>query len=298
MDSKNLYNIGKILGIKIDKNEKDTDKMIEFFKTLDKYNEYLEILSFLKLSGRNNLTHFMFKVKKVITDEISNKDYYKNIDTNEFKKEINQIKNSLKYNPMKDCYSDVNDSKKFISLDIKSANFTSLKLISNGQIILEKWSDYFKYVVPNDIRSDRMSNKNNMVSGVITVIPDCIYESKFMRQFILGDLLKLKFVWELINLKMMKSICDLNIQNSIYMNSDEIIIQVNNYEEADKLISIIPFDSKVYNVKKFTINSLPNNKKNYMIKTIINNNEITKKLLNINPNDYFDLYKKFIINSY
>jgi len=201
------------------------------------------------------------------------------------------IRKTLRFNQIKAYCLDENDGKTYVSFDIQSANFTSLKLISGGKLT-GMWTEFLKGLVPNDVRSASKKNVEMNVAGLTVEIPNCLYESKFFRQFLLGDLKKLKFIWELENIRYLAKICELGLANNVCVNSDELVIEVRDYDEADRLIGSLPV-SGIHRIKKFRMAKIDGYQKNYMLKSF---QDGSKQLMNVDPPYYDELYVKYIRN--
>ena len=197
INNSSIIKICKILGVSLIPGKTLDDQYREEIKNTlilrGKYDGFNEILDFINKSGRNNINSFLFKVKKEI-DKISSEDWYKNINLDEIKAKRANLE-KLKENKLRSYAHTGNDKQYWLSIDIKSANFTMLREI--GNILEDTWPKYLKRVYPNDVRTDRNRNVELGMNGLITEIPDCIYESKWFRQFLLSDLNKLPVLWEI-----------------------------------------------------------------------------------------------------
>lgn len=94
-------------------------------------------------------------------------------------------------------------------------------------------------------------------------------------------------------MQMLAQICEKNLDNFICTNSDEIIIQVLNFDEADKIINLVNIPSG-FRVQKFQLHKIDYYVPNYMYKEYSNDNK-NKVLVNVHPEDYDQLYKQYII---
>ena len=284
-----VHQIAKIIGISLGGMNKEYIKDALILR--NKYDSFMEILNFINNSGRTSINPFLFKVKKEF-DKIKSKDWYKDIDMDEI---VNERKELLKLKDMtiRNYANWQNDMKYFLSIDIKSANFTVLKEISKGgDIHEESWSDYLKRVYPKDVRTERNRNILEDKNGLVTEIPDCIYESKWFRQFLLSDLNKLQVLWEIKILNLLKSIIALSLENKICVNSDEIIIMIDNYDEGDQIVKLVSPNEATFRIKKFQLTKVDGYGKNCMVKTFMDG---TKVLVNCLPKDSNELYEKFIL---
>lgn len=277
-----LIRLAEIFGVKVPPvgPANTGQRIIELFKLHGVYNDYLEMLVFIEKANRSDLNPFLFKIQRAVTQYIAKQPSYVNIDTTTLETETKALRSRLQYNNMKYYACDANDGKSYLSMDIRSANFTMLRRLLRGSVVADNWPDFLRSLVPNDTRG----------SGEVTMIPACIYQSKFLRQFFLGPSNKLKYVWELENVQQLEKICQLNISNRIHVQSDEIVIEVSNYEEADALLQRIPVPP-IYRVRKLTLQSLPGYRKNTMLRLF---SDGTKSLINAHPEEYEELYRRYI----
>jgi hypothetical protein len=272
LPSKTFVDIGKILGIK-HLTEENYDNVIKLW---DKEKEFNSIIKFIDKSGHKKIYNFMNKMKKIMTEHLSKQSYYMNIDVKEYKEKKCMLYESIGYKKSKYCYIDKNIGNKYLSLDITSANFQALKHISDGSITCNTWAEYLKQIIRNDVRS-----KDNS----ITEIPDIIYNSKFLRVFILSDLKDLQHVFESINLQMVKYILDnYHLDEQMCINGDEIIIKVKDYNEANDIVNKVSDFKyfKMFRARKFEICRIdvPYRDKNYVYHLY---EDGTKRSLNIRP---------------
>lgn len=285
-----ITKIAKLIGVSLPEKIKK-EEIEQILKTRGKYEDFVKISTFTTLSGRDDINEFMFKVKKVVETHIKSSSFYKEVVEEEIKKQTNEIRKKLRFNQISSYGIDQNDGKTYLSFDIQSANFTALKLISGG-IISETWPEFLKRLFPLDVRSESKKNVELKVAGLSVEVPDCLYESKFFRQFLLGDLKKLRFIWELENLKYLASICESGIDNPICVNSDELVIEVKDQENALVLMQILP-KSNMHRSKIFELKKLDGYKKNYLLKVF---SDGSKQLMNVDPLYYDELFKKFVFH--
>lgn len=263
----------------------NTDKVIEVLKMHKVYDDSLAILSFMKACNRDDINPFLYKLQKLVSKHIEQQDFYLKVDISLIQDETNALRKSLQYNKMKYYAHAGNHGKCFLSLDIRAANFMALKKIG-GPSVSGDWPTYFNSIVPNDTRG----------SGEVTAIPDCIYSSKYLRQFLLGSLTKLKYIWELENLKQLQRLLTSDVynekKNPVYVQSDEIVVLVNDYQEADRIIKSLNVDP-IYRIRKFILQNIESLKgnKNRMIRLF---SDGSKTLINVAADEYNELYKKYI----
>ena len=158
---KSLIKMGKMVGVSFSYDQIENQEIESILKLRGKYEDFMAILDFLNLTCRSNINHFIFKVKKIIGNHIKSKEYYQEVDIDDVVSKIKIIKESTegKYNHVRSYCIGPNEGKRFLSIDIRTANFTVLKKISGGEILVTAWSDYFRKLVPNDIRTNRKRNR-------------------------------------------------------------------------------------------------------------------------------------------
>lgn len=121
------------------------------------------------------------------------------------------------------------------------------------------------------------------------------YESKFFRQFCLGELKKLRFVWELENWKYLRLILEAGSilklsERNICVNSDEIIIEVPDFDGALELTRFLP-KSELHRTKIFQLTKIEGFGKNAILKKF---EDGSKQLMNVEPNVYEEAFNKFV----
>ncbi len=290
INEKELFKIGKIIGVSFHHTaHREIIKNTLILR--NKYDDTLKIIKFINDSGRKDIDSFLFKLKKEVINYIKKQEYYKNINVKQWNIEKNELLKKVKCNRVKSYAIWDSDGKYFLSLDIKSANFTVLKELAKGTIKENNFPDFLRNCYPRDVRSNSNKNTEKAVSGITTEIPDVIYDSKYIRVFILSDL-PLQALWEIKNYGLLLEICKLNLENPICVNSDEIVIEVENCDEADKIAKLLPLDD-TFRVRKFQLTKIEGYEKNCMLKTY---SDMTKVLVNAHPDHYDELYKNLILN--
>jgi hypothetical protein len=293
-----LNKIGKILGISFQTGLNPVDTLLARGKT----KEFNDIITFMNDSGRDSINSFIFKVQKTVSTYVKKNKAYVNVDLVAITKQRDELEN-VKYNQrFQPCSESAtnnqvtgnpstweNDKNFFLSLDIRSANYTVLAEVLNINV---SWTDFLKQLVPFDVRTGRVKNEIKGISGKMTTIPECIYESKWFRTFLLGKCRKLQVLWEIKNLTLLQKVINLNIKNRIYVNSDEIIIKISDYKEGRAIVDLLDDIPDTFRVRKFQIKKVTEYSKNCVIK-IFENKE--KRLVNVMPQDYIEAYNKFIL---
>ena len=257
LDTKNIEKIGKILDINLHFNENpDVEKLKNILTIYKKYDDFMEILNFLNKTERKNINQFIFKIQKLVTNYINSNKLMNNFDFDKVQKETNEIKSIINYKKLKNYkkYGEVHSNFR-VEIDMESANFTSLKIVSKEKINKdENWEMFLRKIVPYDIRSDNNKNKVNEIVGTVTPIPDCFYKSKFLRLMALSKFQKrLRIVWENEILKTLEKFCKLNLKNNFQFNSDEFLIDVTDFNEADRIISQLRPIPDYFRIKKYEI---------------------------------------------
>jgi hypothetical protein len=292
LQDKVLNKIAKLIGCKVpDASEIDKSEFERILRNQGKYEDFMSVVDFLKQSQRNDITDFMHKVKKVVHQHIESSSWYINIEVDLLRQECIEIRAKLHFNQKKakSVALDLNNGKTFISFDIRGANFAALKSISTT--VLSTWEDFLRGLVPNDVRSASKRNIEKGTAGLTVDVPQCLYVSKFFRMFLLGDLKKLKFIWELENIKYLAKICPfLSAHHFVIINSDEIIIEVQNPKDADTFLTVVPL-SPIHRVTQFQITTIDGYAKNTILKTF---SDGSKALMNVDPRIYDELFMRYI----
>jgi len=291
LKDKVLGKIGKLVGCKLPETLlSDKSEIERILRNRGKYDDFMSVVEFLQQSQRNDITDFMHKVKKVVHGHIDSSSWYVSVSAELLRREFVEIRNKLRFNQTKSYALDSNSGKTYVSFDIQAANFAALRSMSTT--IPSTWEEYLRSLVPNDIRSSSRRNTENGTAGLTVEIPKCLYTSKFFRLFLLGDLKKLKFIWELENTRYLEKICPfLSEHNSVTVNSDEIIVQVQDFQAADAFVTALPM-STIHRVTKFQITTIEGYAKNTILKTFANG---TKTLMNADPSVYDELYTKLLV---
>lgn len=109
----------------------------------------------------------------------------------------------------------------------------------------------------------------------------------------LGKLKTLQHLWELENLKQVERFCELGLDTinskGIYVNSDEFLISIDSFDEADVIID--KFDCESFcRVRKFKLQKIDEENSGKIF------SDGSKVLLNCRPDVYQRLYKKYVKN--
>jgi hypothetical protein len=238
----------------------------------------------MKDSGRDEIHPFIWKVQRQIGKSIKLNNY----DRVHTTKKLNELKQKI----MKD--SDIqkpdiyhipnenNSNNLFLRFDIISANYNMIRLINSDYP--QTFEDYFKKIIPIDKRTN----------GTFTNIPDCIYKSKFLRVVTLSKI-NVKSLYNLytceLTEKLIKIMEKLEIKPTIYLGLDEVCIKLENMSQALDIIGEIKFDESIFRYEMLHLEII--NEKSLVEKIIYPKEK--KRLLNVDPIEYAELYKKYIV---
>ncbi len=254
----------------------------------DKQDDYDAIADFIVKTGRKNITSFLYKARKEIERVCTRLPGYIAFDSAAMKAETNNIRKECAdmYQHQPQYVTADNAGQRFVSYDIANANFAAIKACG---IQHDRWEDFFRFIMPSDIRQND--------PGTVHDIPDAIYQSKFVRVFVLSNLKKLQAWWELKAAKMLRRICQAYPKTftiSWLAGSDEMVVWMFDADDLiiDTIISTID-TPPIFRVLTFAIQQIqePDASPNYAIKVY---RDGSKKLVNIRPEHYNDLYRKYI----
>ncbi len=217
--------------------EHRVDLFNDQYDTRRKYNDFVEDLKSFE-TEQDYFEHYN-NVKDRAIDDIKNSAGYKLFNEMDMKKF--QVGDSLRKITSKDIYHESNVGKFFISIDMRQANFNTLKSFS---------ADIF--------------NNRESWEQFIRQYTDCkhIVESKYVRQVIMGNCnpgRHITYEKYLMSLALQKLIDSelISINNVVMFSNDEIIIVCNNLplneqlEIRNKILSAIGEDK--YRVEFFKL---------------------------------------------
>lgn len=213
------------------------DLLNDQYDTRRKYNDFVEDLKLFE-TEQDYFEHYN-SVKDKAIEDIKNSAGYKLFNEMDMKKF--QVADSLRKITSKDIYHESNIGKFFISIDMRQANFNTLKSFS----------------------ADIFNNKESWEQFILQYT-DCkhIVESKYVRQVIMGNCnpgRHITYEKYLMSLALQKLI-DLsliNINNVVMFSNDEIIIVCDSLplnkqlETRNKILSAIGEDK--YRVEFFKL---------------------------------------------
>lgn len=209
-----------------------------YYDSLNKYNQFVKMLE----SYNNEEDYFAEynRIKDAAISFIKSTNAYIRFneeDPNNFK----ILNNGL---PNKDIFHDSNVNHKFISIDMKKANFSSLKFYSNDIFDgANTWEDFLRKFTNNEY----------------------IINSKYIREVILGNcnpkrhITYEKYLMDSILNKLL-TYDEINIKDIVFFSNDEIIFDVTNHNNISNILNIItlvtgidsmpPFRIEVFTLKK------------------------------------------------
>ncbi|MEG1009367.1 MAG: hypothetical protein RSE41_02935 [Clostridia bacterium] len=217
----------------------NNDEIFEYF--LDLYEnthssrtKFEELNTLIEKRFNNNTSLFLnhyYEVRNKIIEDILNREEYKtfnSMDMNKFKLEKNNLSSS-------NIYKETNHNRKFISIDLKKANFNALKFVDPNILGIESDYTYEEFI-----------NKYTDL--------DYIANSKYTRQVIFGKLNPSRHITVekyLIN-ECRKYIQDnyTELSNVVSFCSDEIVFDITELNNIDehKLNNIVNYLEKQYNI--------------------------------------------------
>ena len=215
-----------------------TDRLLLYnkqFGTLAKWMEFLNML------GNYDNEEEYFSVYNKVKDDAIN--FIKSTDAyNEFNSmDMNQFAVTHKNLPSKDIYHSDNIGKDFISIDMKKANFSSIRYY-NPKIFdnANTWEEFLS----------KFTNNQHIIN------------SKYIREVILGNcnpkrhITYEKYLMDCFLTKLIENGLPLN--SLVFFSNDEIIIDISKYHISDKVmvninailsISPIPFRKEKFYLK-------------------------------------------------
>jgi len=200
----------------------------EDFSAISKYEEFLDTLEII--GTEEDFVKESELLTNGLIDRITENEKYKNFNSlknTEISEEIRKLKAKHKFSKF---YHTDNVDKKYLSVDMKQANFNIFKSLG---IFNSSYSNY------TDLIMSQTEYKY-------------FAQSKYTRQVIFGHLnpKRARMYMEYTMLKLLDSL-DSKIQSKLFaFNTDEIIFQVENEEEAEKITDLLYIDEEF----KFSLN--------------------------------------------
>jgi hypothetical protein len=235
------------------------DYYIDQLSKTEKYKNIQELVSLFEEADKDIDNFLEYKVKK--TNEII--DFIKS--TNAYVEFC--YDNNLLDLPTNNSYK-YNDDCKYLSIDIRSANWTSIKKYDQLNELGDSYVD--------------LLNKFNL--------PKIFLHSKYLRQFIFGN----------INAKKQQKIQRNIIQEVVRMlddnyniecvKNDEVIIKFNSFDDIKDVYNII--DQSKFRIKLFSVERI----EDFRIDSIydINGNVLYKEMVSVNGQLFYLKLKQYI----
>lgn len=190
-----------------------------FYDSVEKWCIFLSELNMYK--SEEEYFEEYNKIKDLAIENIKNSEAFINFNN----EDMNQYRIKHEGLPVKDIYKSNNDKRKFISIDMKKANFSALKMYDERMFNGEKtWEDF-------------MSKFTNNLH---------IINSKYIRQVILGNcnpkrqITYEKFIMDNI---LDRLLTDVDINNIVFFSNDEIVIDVTDFEEEKAVNLTIKYNT-------------------------------------------------------
>jgi len=271
----------QILGVRISPEEiSDVEIAQQILREQGQEQNFISLIEFCQRLEKGSLGRFLFKLQAKMTEIIGNWPEYQNL----------KVEGKLPKN--RGFYAhDGNDGLNFISFDIRGANYACLRMLKKEGELPIDWSDFFRLMIPEYDQRSHKEGKPVSSQGYLHVIPECIYQSKYVRLFVLTGLKKLNKYWTSLNWQVVEAVRKIiSDQERIYWNTDEVIIQgeesgiikqLKEHLNNDRLFSL-------YRIQTFKVNKFFDQEgkrmKNEMILTYYENGN--RKLVNINEERY------------
>lgn len=192
-----------------------TDRMMlydTFYNTLSKWDTFISELE--KYKCEQDYFEEYNRVKDTAIDDIKVTEAYQRFNN----EDMNKFAITHKGLPGKDIFHPSNDGRKFISIDMRKANFSALKYYDSDMFYWAKtWEDFLR----------RYTNNEHIIN------------SKYIRQVILGNcnskrhITYEKHLMDLILDEFILVVFD--IDDVVFFSNDEIIIDITDKNEFDQI---------------------------------------------------------------
>jgi len=186
-----------------------------FYDTLTKWRMFVFELSQYK----NEQDYFeeYNRIKEAAINFIKDSEAYQEFNKEDMSKYV-IIHDNL---PDKDIFKSSNDGKTFISIDMKKANFSSLKYYDSNIFQTKSWEDFMR----------KFTNNEHII------------KSKYIRQVILGNcnpkkhITYEKYLMDNILFKLKDTLCLHKVENNVaFFSNDEIVLDVTNLSKDEQLL--------------------------------------------------------------
>lgn len=197
-----------------------------YYDSVSKYESFLSLLSNFK--SEQDYFEYYNKLKDNIINYLSSRDGMKNFE----KEDMNKFQVKNKNYPQRDIFKETNDNRIFISVDMKKANFTSLKTYDSSIVGDKETYEEFIQMFTNY---------------------EYFKESKYIRQVVFGNqnpkrqVTYQKYLMDKVLDDMLSFVTSESISS---FSNDEIVIDITEIEESqrnDLIDKIVPNIIDKYN---------------------------------------------------
>lgn len=258
----------------------------ENYNSLNEYKLFEETLEINNIKDKKSFDEYKNNVRRKFDNLIEkfkeNGEKYnlilrfKNDDLEKNYPLINNILKTKNPNIRKDIYCDDLVEKKFISIDLKSANFNALKEYDNN--IFDKKENWYEFMKSNGFDEFISSSKQyrEVFFGQINVCKKAL----IMYKFLLDKALII-----------LKASYDYKDEDIMSISGDEIVLK---YKENQNKIILNEIYPKKYNVEIFTLKKPT--EYSYYIKEIFDENKKQKNIIKCVPKKFICQFIKKIKN--
>lgn len=240
------------------------DYYIEQFSKLEKWKNIKELIKLYEEAEENFGDLYDFRIKK--SNEI-----------------INYLKNTRAYNELQDDNLipdfpttknfEYSEDKKYISIDIKKANWVVLKKY-DPEFAPELGDSYDDFIAKFDV-------------------PEIFNHSKQLRQFIFGNINPKRQgkAQRVIIQEVLNKYSHLNLDIACIKN-DEVIYSFENFDQIEEILNTL--DREMFKIKLFTVERV----QDFRINTHLSENgeNLHKEMVGCNGNLFFLYLKKYVFN--
>jgi hypothetical protein len=322
----------RVLGIRIcGRNLANAEHCRDVLSMFNQTADYRTLRAFTHESGRDRkgFKTFVFKVCDEMGKHVRSMRCYRDFDAKAAQTDAEAIQKRTFPHAKRYFAHPGNAGKKFLSVDICSANFTALKALSRGTAeeidMRTMWPAYFRSVVPEDRRS---AKPHQGIEAQSFPIPPVVYGLKQMRILCLSKLDKLAAVWCGLNLQNLQAFhkvdaehgwgfanADANADadadadaastdaastntntNRVYVNGDEFAVELDSWEQGDAILEQLAasLDPAVSRTSMFSLTRVADvdSNANVMLKKT---REGTKSIMNAKDDVWNELWKKHVM---
>lgn len=224
----------------------------KFYGTLEKWNIFLEELQ--KYNNEQDYFEEYNRVKDAAILNIKNSKAYQRFN----EEDMNMYPVAHNNLPNKDIYKETNDGKVFISIDMKKANFSSLRHYSEYIFDANTWEEFI----------GKFTNNKHIIN------------SKYIRQVILGNCNpKRHITYEkyLMDQVLNYVLIYVSIEKVVFFSNDEIVIDVSDLNKTKQLFLLHKLTEQIE-----SIINIPLNVELFVLHKIYGANGYCKKIFNEN----------------